>query len=61
MYTSIRFVIVRLNGMSTSSRFNRLYLGSCFYTVLDMKTLFDTVSVDRISSFVKEVNLFSLI
>ena len=29
-----------------------------FYTVPDMKTLFDTVSVDRILSFVKEVNLF---
>ena len=28
-----------------------------FYTVLDMKTLFDTVSVDRILSFVKEVNI----
>ena len=29
-----------------------------FYTVPDMKTLFDTVSVDRILSFVKEVDLF---
>ena len=28
-----------------------------FYTVPDMKTLFDTISVDRILSFVKEVNL----
>ena len=26
-----------------------------FYTVPDMKTLFDTVSVDRILAFVKEV------
>ena len=32
-----------------------------FYTVPDMKTLFDTVSVDRIVSFVKEVNLFTKI
>ena len=32
-----------------------------FYTVPDMKTLFDTVSVDRILSFVKEVNLFDKI
>ena len=32
-----------------------------FYTVPDMKTLFDTVSVDRILSFVKEVDLFSKI
>ena len=32
-----------------------------FYTVPDMKTLFDTISVDRIISFVKEVNLFSKI
>ena len=32
-----------------------------FYTVPDMKTLFDTASVDRILSFVKEVNLFSKI
>ena len=32
-----------------------------FYTVLDMKTLFDTNSVDRILSFVKEVNLFDKI
>ena len=31
-----------------------------FYTVPDMKTLFDIVSVDRILSFVKEVNLFDL-
>ena len=29
-----------------------------FYTVPDMKTLFDTVSVNSILSFVKEVNLF---
>ena len=29
-----------------------------FITVPDMKTLFDTVSIDRILSFVKEVNLF---
>ena len=32
-----------------------------FYTVLDLKTLFDTVSVDRILSFLKEVNLFAKI
>ena len=32
-----------------------------FYTVLDMKSLFETVSVDRILSFLKEVNLFSKI
>ena len=32
-----------------------------FYNVPDMKTLFDTVSVDRILSFVKEVNLFDKI
>ena len=32
-----------------------------FYTVQDMKTLFDTVSVDRILSFVKEVDLFTKI
>ena len=32
-----------------------------FYTVPDMKTLFDTVSVDRILSFIKEVNLFDKI
>ena len=32
-----------------------------FYSVSDMKTLFDTVSVDRILSFVKEVNLFDKI
>ena len=32
-----------------------------FYTVPDMKTLFDTISVDRILSFVKEVNLFDKI
>ena len=32
-----------------------------FYTVQDMKTLFDTVSVDRILSFIKEVNLFDKI
>ena len=32
-----------------------------FYTVPDMKTLFDTISVDRILSFVKEVNLFNKI
>ena len=32
-----------------------------FYTVPDMKTLFDTVSVDRIVSFIKEVNLFDKI
>ena len=29
-----------------------------FYSVPDMKSLFDTVSVDRILSFVKEINLF---
>ena len=28
-----------------------------FYTVQDLKTEFDAVSVDRISSFLKEVNL----
>ena len=32
-----------------------------FYTVPDMKSLFDTVSVDRILSFIKEVNLFDKI
>ena len=32
-----------------------------FYTVPDMKTLFDTISVDRMLSFVKEVNLFTKI
>ena len=32
-----------------------------FYSVPDMKTLFDTVSVDRIISFVREINLFSKI
>ena len=32
-----------------------------FYTAPDMKTLFDTISVDRILSFVKEVNLFDKI
>ena len=32
-----------------------------FYTVPDLKTLFDTVSVDRILSFVMEVNLFAKI
>ena len=32
-----------------------------FFCVSDMKTLFDTVSVDRIISFVKEINLFSKI
>ena len=32
-----------------------------FYTVPDMKTLFYTVSVVRIFSFVKEVNLFAKI
>ena len=32
-----------------------------FYTVPDMKTLFDTVSVDRILSFVKEGDLFTKI
>ena len=32
-----------------------------FYSVPDMKTLFDTISVDRIISFVKEINLFSKI
>ena len=32
-----------------------------FYTVPDMKTLFDTVRVDRILSFVKEVDLFTKI
>ena len=32
-----------------------------FYTVPNMKTLFDTVIVDRILSFVKEVNLFDKI
>ena len=31
-----------------------------FDTVPDMKTLFDIVSVDKIVSFVKEVNLFDL-
>ena len=30
---------------------------SRFYTVPDMKNLFDTISVDKILSFVKEVNL----
>ena len=32
-----------------------------FYSVQYMKALFDTVSVERISSFVKEINLFSKI
>ena len=32
-----------------------------FYTVPDMKTLFDTISIDKILSFVKEVNLFDKI
>ena len=32
-----------------------------FYTVPDLKTLFDTVGVDRILSFVNEVNLFDKI
>ena len=32
-----------------------------FYTVPDMKTLFETVGVDRNLSFVKEVNLFAKI
>ena len=32
-----------------------------FYTVPDMKTLFDTKGVNRILSFVKEVNLFTQI
>ena len=32
-----------------------------FYSVPDMKSLFDTVSVNRILSFVKEINLFSKI
>ena len=32
-----------------------------FYNVPDMKTLFDTVSVDRILSFVKKVNFFDKI
>ena len=32
-----------------------------FHTVPDLKTLFDTDSVDRIVSFVKEVNLFDKI
>ena len=30
----------------------------CFYSVPDMKALFDNVSVDRILSFVKDINLF---
>ena len=30
-----------------------------FYAIPDKKTVFDTVSVDRILSFVKEVNLFA--
>ena len=34
---------------------------SRFYTVPDMKTLFDTISVDEILSFVEEVNLFAKI
>ena len=34
---------------------------SRFYHVPDMKTLFDTVNVDRILTFIKEVNLFSKI
>ena len=41
-----------------------IYLGLVrprFYTVQDLKSLFDTISVDRISSFVKEVNLFDKI
>ena len=32
-----------------------------FYTVPDLKSFFDTVSVDRMLSFVKEVNLFAKI
>ena len=32
-----------------------------YYSVPDMKASFDSVSVDRISSFVKEINLFSKI
>ena len=32
-----------------------------FYTVPDMKTFFDTVSVDRILSFVKKIDLFTKI
>ena len=32
-------------------------IGPRFFTVPDMKTLFETVSVDRILSFIKEVNL----
>ena len=32
-----------------------------FYDVPDMKSLFETVSVDRILSFLKEVNLFTKI
>ena len=32
-----------------------------FYSVPDMKALFDSVSVDRILSFVKDINLFSKI
>ena len=34
---------------------------SRFYHVPDMKTLFDTVNVDSILTFIKEVNLFSKI
>ena len=34
---------------------------SGFYPVPDMKTLFDTISVDRILTFIKEVKLFSKI
>ena len=34
---------------------------SRFYHVPDMKILFDTVNVDRILTFIKEVNLFSKI
>ena len=34
---------------------------SRFYLVPDMKTLFDTVNVDRILLFIKEVNIFSKI
>ena len=34
---------------------------SRFYSVPDMKTLFGSVNVDRILSFVKDINLFSKI
>ena len=30
-----------------------------FYTIPDMNTLFGNISVDRILSFVKQVNLFA--